>query len=377
MKNIYLLFIRFLIFAVLIHLTLAACSKKPEHVPEVVIARVGDRTISLDEFIKRAEYTIRPAYAKGNHYIHKKIILNSLIAEKLLALEAGEDNALARSPEFQNYIAGRKEQAMRKWLFRKEGVEKVRLDDEELKNAYRWVGREYNVAYFTVPNKSLADSVRAMLNDPKYSFEDVYHIIGGKGELPTHDITWQREGNDAVIEAMYSDSLQVGQIIGPLRAEDDVYTAIKVLGWTESIAISDEQIKLRWNDVKERAVRRKAEKIYEKFVLEVMKGKKVEFNQDMFFKVVEIVKPFYVRTPEQKQKAFNAKFWEDKNPEIDYQGMNNEFETIKDKPILTINGKVWTVERLRDEINRHPLVFRKKMSPIATLLASSNWPSST
>jgi len=349
-----------LLSALVAALLFSSCGKKPEQVEEVVIAQVGDRVISLDEFIKRSEYTIRPPYAKSNQYITKKIILNSLIAEKLLALEAGDDNAFARNKNFQNYITARKEQEMRKWLFRKEGVEKVDVSDDELLNANRWVGRDYSVAYFTMRTKSAADSAQALLNDPNNSFSDVYKKIGGRGELPTHDISWQREGNDAVIEAIYSDSLKVGQIVGPIRAEDDVYTVMKVLGWNESIAITDEQIKLRWNDVKERAVRSDAEKIYANFALKVMKGKKVEFNQDSFFKVAEIVKPFYVKTEKQKREAFNAQFWKEKNPEVDYKDMSNNFESIKDMPFLTIDGETWTVERLRDEINRHPLVFRKK-----------------
>ena len=338
----------------------SSCSKEPEQVEQVVLAKVGDRIISLDEFIKRAEYTIRPPYAKGNHYLHKKIILNSLLAEKMLALEAGEENELTQNPAFQSYIKGRKEQAMRKWLFRKEGVEKVTISDEELVNANRWVGRQYNVAYFTLRNKDAADSARALLNDPNYTFEQVYHHIGGKGALPTHEITWQREGNDAVIEAIYSDTLRVGQIVGPVRAQDDVYTVMKVLGWTESVALSDEQIRLRWNDVKERAVHTKAEKLYADFALKVMKGKKVEFSQDTFFKVAEIVKPFYIKTSEEKQAAINAKFWNEETPQASPEQMTVNFEDLKDQPFLTIDGDTWTVERLRDELNKHPLVFRKK-----------------
>jgi hypothetical protein len=59
---------------------------------EVILAKIGNKNISADEFIRRAEYTIRPPYCNGNSKIHKKIVLNSLIAEKLMSLEAGEQN---------------------------------------------------------------------------------------------------------------------------------------------------------------------------------------------------------------------------------------------------------------------------------------------
>ncbi|MBN1559510.1 hypothetical protein JW998_04630, partial [candidate division KSB1 bacterium] len=230
---------------------LLSCAREPEQPEQVILAQVGSRIITLDEYIKRAEYTIRPNYAKGNHYIHKKIILNSLIAEKLLALEGGEDNAFAQSPAFQNYIRGRRDQAMRKWLFRNEGTEKVDITADELNNAYRWAGREYDVAYFTV-SKAGVDSVKAMLHDPSLSFEDIYAIVGGEGELPTRKIIWRRDGNDVAMEAMYSDTLKIGQIVGPLELGENSYTTMQVLGWTEKVAMSDEQVRLRFNDVKER-----------------------------------------------------------------------------------------------------------------------------
>lgn len=345
-----LLFLSFIIF----------CSRKSDHSEAVVIARVGDRDITLSEFIRRTEYTIRPPFVRGDQYIYKKMILNSLIAEKMLALEAGTKNSLSQNPEFQNYIQGRKEQAMRKWLYLEEGFDKVNLEDKKIRNAYRWAGREYKVAYFSMPSKTIADSAQILLNTPGKSFEDAYYRVTGESELPTRDVSWQREGNDAIIEALYSDSLRVGQVIGPIRADENLYTAIKILGWNESIAITDEQIKLRLNDVKERLGRTEAENIYEKFVLKVMKGKTVKFDEKSFYRLVEIIKPFYIMAPEDKEKTFNAKFWGEEQQNVDQEAMTNEFEEIKDWPLLTIAGEVWSVERLRDEMSRHPLVFRKK-----------------
>ena len=50
-----------------------------------ILALVGDKTITVNDFIKRCEYVPRPPYCNGDSYIHKKIALNSLIAEKLLS----------------------------------------------------------------------------------------------------------------------------------------------------------------------------------------------------------------------------------------------------------------------------------------------------
>jgi len=63
-------------------LSFYTCSKEDKDTPrssieipeDNIIAKVGDRIITVDEFIKRAEYTVRPAYCRGDNIIHKKII---------------------------------------------------------------------------------------------------------------------------------------------------------------------------------------------------------------------------------------------------------------------------------------------------------------
>jgi len=71
-----------------IYFCLTSCTVETTDSELNVLAKVGSRTITLQDFIRRAEYSIRPLYCRQANYIHKKIILNSLIAEKLFALEA-------------------------------------------------------------------------------------------------------------------------------------------------------------------------------------------------------------------------------------------------------------------------------------------------
>ena len=94
-------------------------SRSPIEIPENnIIAKIGDKIITVDEFIKRSEYTVRPAYCRGDNIIHKKIILNSLIGEKLLSLEAMD---ISLSPHLMKYLKGRKQQAMMELLSYEKG----------------------------------------------------------------------------------------------------------------------------------------------------------------------------------------------------------------------------------------------------------------
>ena len=78
---------------IILFLLLTFCSREKDpnlEMKETILARIGDKTISVNEFIRRAEHTVRPPYCRGGHNLQKKIVLNSLIAEKLFTLEGTE-----------------------------------------------------------------------------------------------------------------------------------------------------------------------------------------------------------------------------------------------------------------------------------------------
>ena len=52
-----------------------------------VLVQIDNHIILKNEFIQRAEYVLRPDYCSKGNNVHKQIVLNSLIAEKLLAIE--------------------------------------------------------------------------------------------------------------------------------------------------------------------------------------------------------------------------------------------------------------------------------------------------
>ncbi|HPG41746.1 MAG TPA: hypothetical protein PLP19_20855 [bacterium] len=339
------------------------CGKKTAPVAdELILAKIGDKTISVTEFYKRAEYTIRPPYCKLDNYVHKKVILNSLIAEKLFALEAeaANDSALMNNKSFMDFVQGRREQEMRKYLYKKEGLEKVNLDSSLIKQTYRFAGRTFKVAYFSVNSPLSAELVKKRL-ETNTSFENIYQEIVGSEKIPEREVTWDKEGNDMLQNALFMDQKQVGQVIGPLEAEDGMYTTIKILGWNDDVAIGETKINQRMADVREKLTRQAALNSYAAFASKVMKGKKVEFDENTFFKVTELVQPFYMPTQEQKEESFNRSFW-NKNDDGDdsFKKFVADFSEIKDEPFLRIDGETWTVERLRKEIAIHPLVYRKQ-----------------
>ena len=124
-----------------------------------VLAKVGSRTITLQDFIRRAEYSIRPLYCRQANYIHKKIILNSLIAEKLFALEAEKTKVdLLDYRFFQSYIRGRSEQAMRQLHYYEEFYKQVELDSVVVLSAYKLAGRTVDITFLNLPDLHSANT---------------------------------------------------------------------------------------------------------------------------------------------------------------------------------------------------------------------------
>lgn len=357
--------IKYVFVCILIYVQLSAllCDKHRESEPEeVVLARVGNKTISLSEFISRAEYTLRPRYCNGSSNIHKKIILNSLIAEKMLAAEAGDTNALLRSESFQRFIEGRKQQAMRQWLYHKEGYEKARVDTSEIKRVYQLAGRKYRLNYFSINSDSIAAIVGAKLKADSGLFRPIYSELSGLDTIPVREVDYYLREHDIIHHALFSKKYSVGDVIGPLKIADNYYIVMRVDDWTDRRVFTESETARRWNDVKEDLTNQKALEIYEKYVAGVMKGKRLDFIPETFNRLVHIVGPQYFAAQEKGKEFFLSKAF---NKEIDEleTDFSGKIEEIIDEPLLKIDGKTRTVRDFGIELEIHPLVYRnKKMS---------------
>ena len=50
---------------------------------------------------------------------------------------------------------------------------------------------------------------------------------------------------------------------------------IKINGWVDRVAITQQQIQERWRNVSDKYSQRQAVKLYDEFILDVMKGKAI------------------------------------------------------------------------------------------------------
>ncbi len=353
------------IFCTLLFSLLLNCAKKePARIPEShVLARIGDRIITKNDFIQRAEYTIRPPYCKNDNYVHKKIVLNSLIAEKLFAME-GVSSQLAQNQKFQHFIQGRKEQAMRQVFFQRHMYDPVELEDKEVAKVYDKAGREYDIEFVTIENEPFNQTIEQEVHGNGKSLPDAIRSVTRNDslELPSRKITFDPDEIPEVMQALYENEVSKGQTIGPLMAGGQ-HVWMYVKGWTEKVAVASQDLQNRSEDVRQYLTYKYAVKNYENYVRNLMKGKEVKFNQDTFIALVNTLGPVYFPKQSEKEKEISKGMF-GKEPEPSFaDSLSIKLGEMEDQPLLTIDGQIWTIRDLDRELMLHPLQFRQKNFP--------------
>ncbi len=341
-----------------------ACSNTENITREIILAKVGDKTISVNEFIRRAEYTTRPAWCGSDNYIHRKVVLNALIAEKMLALEAGESAALLENPDVKHYLKGRREQAMRQVHFNETALKKIEPDSSELQIAYLNGERTYNLSIIPL-NEELALRIGTDLKNGRTTFSALQeeYEAATKKENKIQEFSFNTPFNDEVFKVLFLTEVRDGQIIGPLKTGEGSFALIRVNGWIRRMAMGGEKAALSKSDIREKIIQVRARDKYSVWLRNIMAEKNMEFNPTVFEELVNIVGPDYFKTKEEREKAFNTKFWKAGDGKVYLNNGQGRLEKILDQPLLTIDGKVWTVRHFEQEVKIHPLVFRNRRMP--------------
>ena len=226
-----------------------------------VLTSIGNRVITVNDYIKRCEYVPRPNYCKNNNYIHKKIALNSLIAEKLLALEF-EKKKLNFTNAQKNLITGRKEQSMRQMMLKVNGFDKVKLDSGVVDIIAKQSKRTYEVSFLilnTFQKKQVSEKRITSLANIQYHLSDIPAIstklIGLNDEMP-----------DEVKNILFFSKPAKNFLYGPVSLSKEKHMFFEVSSWNTLVSVTDEQKKQAYLDAEKTYRESTALKIYKKYV---------------------------------------------------------------------------------------------------------------
>jgi len=334
------------------------CSKYDEVIEkDKVLAYVDNRVITVQDFLRRSEYSIRPDYCRQSNYLHKKIVLNSLIAEKLTSLEMSENDKLFESSSFNKFLKGRKEQAMRQVFYSDSFYDSISIADSEIKKHFRYSGRTIDINYLSLPTIEMVRSFEDLI-DTGLTLDSIFAYLWQQ-EVPSRRVNWFDREPDIIHEKLFNEDLEKGRIIGPFKIDDGSYLVIEVNGWIDQPAIKTEDKELRWNDTKERIVERMASNKYKRYVKKIMSGKKLILQEDAFNAYAIIAGDHYLKDEKQKKIALNQAIWDNVEKNSFYS--NDKYPELNlSKKIFNFDDRDYSINDLNEMIKSHPLVFRKR-----------------
>jgi len=350
------------LFCILLTFFLTNCSDKQKTTVDnsLVLAKVGSKNITIQDFIRRAEYTIRPKYCRRGNYIHKKIILNSLIAEKILSLEIEKNNTKKlNNVNFDLFLKGRKEQAMRQLHYNDNFFEKVNLEKEEINQYLNLSRRSVQLNYINLPGVDMVKKVQYLISE-NITLDSIYQALW-EGNTPQKNIKWLDRESDQILDVIFKKDLKVGQIIGPLETGDSSFLMLQVTGWIDQPAITESQKELNRNDVIEKLTEQSAKKAHSEWVKSLMSNKSITFNKDIFKIYSKYAGDYYLKKEDEKKEAINDVIWDqvDKNDQKEIIDLDKENILDLESTLFSYNDNDWSIKKFHEELKSHPLVFRK------------------
>ena len=213
--------IRALLFPIL----LLSCGKKEEE-GIVLLAKVGSKQITVADMER--VFRPQPGWSAEEFETAKEEVLNRLIKEKLLALEA-ERMGYRNDEDVNENLEVVVEKAMVNQLYRNVVMGKAKVGDGEVKSFYNRLGEEVKIRHIMLESEKQADSVYTELTEKKKDFDELVKLTidtdtKGKGG----DLGWVRWGGGLPDEfERVAFSLKAGETSKPVKSNEG-YHIIRV-----------------------------------------------------------------------------------------------------------------------------------------------------
>lgn len=328
-----------------------------EDVNESIIASVKDRKISVNDFKDRAEFTIRPAFLQGKNLNQKRIVLNSLIAEKILAHEAESDSQITENKKLQQYVGGIKEQKMRELHYRRFALDQVSINEELVQQILQTANRRYDLAYFDVSSSVNFDSLAGILKPDDNMFQNTMQNFYPDQKLQRQIITWREVLNTELFEKLFMKQAEPGEIIGPVIRRDGRVFFFQVQDWQTTINPSETERKLISQKIEQHLRSKLAAEKYDEAISKLMSGKELVFNFDGLVELINLLGPIFLK------EEGSSNLLDDPSNRIKREVILDTLwrseNIIEDKTVFSVDDNSWSIQDVLEAIGRHPLIFRK------------------
>jgi len=340
-------------------LLLLACADRSSRVrDDVILASVADRTLTVREFRARVELTPHPSLPGKSDEQVKNTLLNNLLLEKIFAMEAGDENGLAKLESFKHHMRGIREQSMREQLFYHVAYDRVQLNPDEIREIYSLAARQYELEFYSIHRNEIADSVSRWIEAQPDSITAIFNSLGNPAKVPKKTVKFKDPDHQLIHEALFTKPLPADTVIGPLRLGENNHLIFRVKDWVTVPVIGPEAAQLRWKEVSEKVHWNRANRLWADYVRELMAGVKIEFQPETFTELADIFLSMeQAQSPEEKIEI-SKRLQEPGNSDRVFAQLD-ERTALLDRPFFTIGDQVWSVRDFKNAVMSHPLVYRK------------------
>lgn len=263
----YRLLILFFLVSIFIF---AGCGKDKE--PEI-LARVGEETISVDDFILSYELQPRPG-ARPRTIEERQRFLNRLIENKLLADYGYEKNYL-NDPRIRPQIKAVSKEILIKQLYQNEVADKVHISESALRDGFAKSKTQIRARHLFVKAQPTADSLYKLLKQGS-SFLQLSRNVFNDSTLANNggDLGYFSFGDmdEDFEQAVFQ--LRVGEISPPVKTKWG-YHIIKVEDKKISPIITETEFQSKKHTI-ERIIRQRREvQLANEYIKDFMAGKNV------------------------------------------------------------------------------------------------------
>ena len=295
-----------------------------------IVAKVGNVSISKEEFKKRFEFSPHPR--RDNNFdttLTKLDFLKTLIAEKLLAKNAVEKD-LDKTEEFISAYKHIRNLYLRDALYRKEVKEKIAVPDSEFAKGKRKILKTLVAKFiFSDDEKEINDIYNELKKGA--SFDSILATRPeSKEQKNAEEITFGKL-NEKIEDAVFN--LNVGEISKPLELKEGWYI-FKVYSFTRKGILDETDLKKIERVVTERW----ENKTYENFYKNFFKKTTINADRKLFDRLYEELKKF-IHSNEKYFVKKNGKFtlFQPEISKIEKNFSNEELNSVfvkfKEEPV--------------------------------------------
>ncbi len=333
-------------------LAVAGCTREPK---SEVIAQVGSRVITAEEFRKRFELNPRLLQYQNPEYA-KVPFLGALIAEKLLALQA-EKQRLTPPARTQAFLEQIKREATIEAFYNREVAATIEVSDAELRQAYARQRRVLQIQSASFKTRQEAEQFRQRVLAGE-TFPQALAPVLGQGGQPVDTLVVRWGSADPAIEdALFA--LEIGELSPPIPSRGEFYVA-SLLSETIDAFPTEEDFQQKREAISRNLLKRKRSAAFADSFKRMMAGKRTTIPPERFKFLVERLEELFLG-----QAAGDRQPNPSPLSQQEFSHAETGLAAHRQEVLVTFDdGSTWTMQEFlqRLSVNRQSLDFSQRRS---------------